>query len=119
MKTTNEILDETIKQQKIERQQAEKEVTEENLEAIVEYFGNSQGLDKVIKTFGVDYDKLSVDANNGLLCILHDANKQWEAATCDKEGPTPEQDKNLDNILMATACDIIRFLKNENIGYTL
>jgi len=119
MKTINEIMDETIKQQKIERQQVEKEVKEENLEAIVGYFGNNAGLEKVVKTFGVDYDKLSVDANNGLLCILHDANKQWDAAPCDSEGPTPEQEKTMDDILMATACDIIRFMKIENISYTL
>ena len=119
MKTIETIMDAAIKQEKIERQQAEKEVKDENLEAIVEYFSNDAGLEKVVRSFGVDYNALSVDATNGLLCILHDANNQWHAAPCDEDGPTPEQDKNMDDILMATACDIIRYFKRENINYTL
>lgn len=99
------------------RQQAEAEVKDENLEAIVEYFGNNAGLEKVVKSFGVDYSALSVDATNGLLCILHEANKQWDEAPCDEYGPTPEQDKNLDDILMTTACDIICYFKREDICY--
>jgi hypothetical protein len=119
MKNVTEIMNAAINQEKIERQQAEKEVKEENLEAIVLYFGNDAGLEKVVGSFGVDYSTLSVDASNGLLCILSDAHKQWENTPCDKEGPTPEQDKAMDDILMTTACDIIRFFKKENINYSL
>jgi hypothetical protein len=116
MKSVTEIMDAAIMQEKVERQQAKTEVKDENLEVIVEYFGNDAGLEKVVKSFGVDYNALSVDARNGLLCILHDANKQWETAPCDEDGPTPDQDKNLDDILMTTACDLIRYFKRENIN---
>lgn len=113
----DEIMNAAVNELNAARQQAETEVKDESLEAIVEYFGNNAGLEKVVKSFGVDYSALSVDTTNGLLCILHEANKQWDEAPCDEDGPTPEQDKNLDDILMTTACDIICYFKRENICY--
>lgn len=111
-------INEFIKQDIIARHQAEKEIKDESLEAIVEYFGNNAGLEKVVKSFGVDYSALSVDTINGLLCILHEANEQWDEALCNEDGPTPEQDKNQDDILMTTACDIICYFKKENNSYS-
>lgn len=112
----NEFMDAAVNELEAARRQAEAEVKDENLEAIVEYFGNNAGLEKVVKSFGVDYNTLSADTTNGLLCILAEANKQWDEAPCDEEGPTPEQDKNLDDILMTTACDIICYFKEENVN---
>lgn len=114
----NEIMDAAAKELKAARQQTETEVKDENLEAILIYFGSNAGVEKVVKSFGVDYSALSVDATYGLLCILHEANKQWDEAPRDEDGPTPEQDKNLDDILMTTACDIICYFKEENICYS-
>lgn len=109
----NEIMDAAVNELNAARQQAASEVKDENLEAIMLYFGNNAELEKVVKSFGVDYGVLSVDTINGLLCILHEANKQWDETPCDEDGPTPEQDKNLDDILMTTACDIICYFKRE------
>lgn len=118
-KNFNEIMDAAVKELNVARQQAETEVKGENLEAIVEYFGKNAGLEKVVKSFGVDYSALSVDATNGLLNILHEANRQWDEAPCDEDGSTPEQDKNLDGILVTTACDIICYFKRENVSYKI
>ena len=110
----NEIMNDAVKKWKVLRQQAEKDVKAENIEAIMEYFGNNAGLEKVVNSFGVSLSTLSADDANGLLCILAEANKEWDEAPCDEEGPTPEQDKNLDNILMDAACDIICYFHNIN-----
>jgi hypothetical protein len=110
-KKFNKIVDSAIDELKSLRQQAAKDVQDKHLESIVEYFGNNAGLEKVVRAFGVDYSTLSADDTNGLLCILYDANKQWNEAPCDEDGPTREQNEILDNILLETACDIICYFR--------
>lgn len=108
-------INEFIKQDIIARHQAEKEIKDESLEAIVAYFGNNSGVEKVVNTFGLEYNSLSVEMTNGVLNILQDAERRWHKAPVDKYGPTQEQEAELDNILMGTACDLFLLFKgNKN-----
>ena len=115
MKQLEEMMDSAVNELEMARQQAESEVKDESLDAIAEYFGGNAGVEKVMETFGVEWKSLSIDDANGILCILKEGENRWREAPCGDEGPTEEQEDALDDIVMEVACDIICYLKKENI----
>lgn len=59
---------------------------------LVEYAANSIESSEVLKQFNVECE------DSGMI-LLREFTQAWEAAPCDNEGPTQEQDKYLDAIL--------------------
>ena len=107
MKEFEEIMDAAVKELKMARKQAESKVKNESLDAISEYFGDNVSVEKVMETFGVEWQTLAKDDANGIVCILKEGEMRWREAPCDDEGPTDEQEGVLDGIVMEVACDIV------------
>ena len=71
-------------------------------ELVLAYITNVRPAHEIANELGVDEEKASL--------ILNEASDAWDEADCDAEGPTTEQDKQLDAILGDAANELIALL---------
>ncbi len=72
---------------------------------ILDYFSNAISAAEIAEKFNLDEEKT--------FDILWQAQREWDAVDVDPEGPTPEQDQELD-IVLARAAEALKEIKKES-----
>lgn len=72
---------------------------------VLDYFANAISASEIAEEFNLDEEKT--------FDILWQAQREWDAVDVDPEGPTPEQDQELD-IVIKRAVEALKEIKKES-----